>query len=224
MRSVNLFLKRLMDILVALIALIIAFPVMLLVAIGVKLDSKGPIFFTQLRVGKDAKNFNIFKFRTMTVGADKVKDGLQVKAGDSRITSLGKFLRKTSLDELPQFINVLRGDISLVGPRPGLPEQLKYFSEEQFGRVKMKPGITGLATVNGRASIPWSKRIELDLEYIERFSIWLDIKIMFKTVYIVLSGKDTYYDHSNGPAFDLADPDDLPQAGNVEEKDKTNGN
>lgn len=224
MRLINLFLKRLIDVTVATIGLIVAFPIMLLVAVGIKIDSKGPIFFTQTRVGKDMKSFKILKFRTMAIGSEQVKNGLQVKAGDSRITNFGNLLRKTSLDELPQFFNVLKGNISLVGPRPGLPEQLRYYSDKQKGRLKMKPGITGLATVKGRCAIPWSKRIELDLEYIEQFSVWLDVKIMFKTVFIVLFGKNTYYDHSNGPAFDLADPDDLPQAGKVIVEENSCGN
>jgi lipopolysaccharide/colanic/teichoic acid biosynthesis glycosyltransferase len=166
-------------------------------------------------VGKNGKTFKIFKFRTMVVGADKVKDGLAVKAGDGRITKEGAFLRKTSLDELPQFFNVFLGDISIVGPRPALPEQLHYYDETQMRRLEMQPGITGLATVNGRASIPWSQRIAHDIKYIDNFSFWLDVKIMFKTVFVVLSGQGTYYDSKNGPAFDLGSPDDLPQSGKI---------
>lgn len=225
MNSVNVFFKRIMDILIALIAITLLLPIIIFLAIFIKIDSKGPILFTQTRVGKGQVFFKIFKFRTMTVNADKVKDGLQVKSGDSRITKFGKFLRKTSLDEIPQFFNVLIGDISLVGPRPALPEQLHYYNETQMRRFEMRPGITGLATIKGRASIPWSQRIAYDIEYIDNFSFWLDVKIMFKTIFVVLSGKGTYYDPKNGPAFDLASPDDLPQSGKIKTvKGIKNGN
>ena len=220
MRALNLFLKRVIDVITSLVALSILLPLILIIALIIKIDSPGPVLFYQRRVGINAKLFNILKFRSMSVGAEQVKNGLQVKAGDSRITPFGRFLRKTSLDEIPQFINVLKGDISLVGPRPGLPEQLKYFTDEHKGRLKMKPGITGLATVQGRCAIPWSKRIEIDLKYINDFSLLLDLKIIYKTVFVVLSGKNTYYDHSNGPAFDLANPDDLPQADKIDVKGK----
>ena len=212
MIHVQFFIKRFLDLVLSLVAIVVFSPVFVLIAGVVKLTSSGPIFFKQIRVGRYDKEFNIIKFRTMTTDSHLVKDGLAVHANDPRITKVGHFLRKTSLDEIPQFINVLRGDISIVGPRPGLPEQLKYFSLHQRTRTQVRPGITGLATVNGRASIPWSKRIEYDLLYINQFSLLLDIKIVLKTVYVVLAGKGTYYDHSQGPAFDLADPDDLPQA------------
>lgn len=215
MKTFNLFVKRIFDFLVAAIIIILLSPVYIIIIFIIKFSSPGPILFSQIRVGKNGKNFKIYKFRTMNVGADKVKDGLAVKAGDSRITKEGSFLRKTSLDELPQFFNVILGDISIVGPRPGLPEQLHYYNETQMRRLEMQPGITGLATINGRASIPWSKRIAYDVEYIDNFSFYLDVKIMIKTFFVVLSGKDTYYDHKNGPAFDLASPDDLPQSGKI---------
>jgi undecaprenyl phosphate N,N'-diacetylbacillosamine 1-phosphate transferase len=224
MNYINSFLKRVMDIFIALIAITLLLPIIISLAILIKIDSKGPILFTQTRVGKGKVFFKIYKFRTMAINADKVKDGLQVKAGDTRITRFGTFLRKTSLDEIPQFFNVLKGDISLVGPRPALPEQLHYYNDTQMRRLEMQPGITGLATINGRASIPWSKRIAYDVEYIDNFSFYLDLKIIFNTFFVVLSGKDTYYDHTNGPAFDLADPDDLPQSGQIKIKDNKNGN
>jgi len=185
---------------------------MILISILVKTTSKGDVFFTQERLGKGERVFRLYKFRTMVENAEFVRDGLAVKSGDSRITPLGRILRKTSLDELPQFINVLVGDISIVGPRPALPVQLQYYNDQQRRRFEVRPGITGLATVKGRCSIPWSRRIELDIDYIDNLTLMLDLIILFKTVYVVLSGKDTYYDSSNGPAFDLADPDDLPQS------------
>lgn len=225
MKKINFYIKRIFDLFVATIVILILSPVYIMIAIIIKLSSTGPILFSQIRVGKNGKTFKIFKFRTMVVGADKVKDGLAVKADDSRITKEGAFLRKTSLDELPQFFNIFFGDISIVGPRPALPEQLHYYDETQMRRLEMQPGITGLATVNGRASIPWSQRIAYDIEYIDNFSFWLDVKIMFKTVFVVISGKGTYYDPKNGPAFDLASPDDLPQSGKIKVvKEIKNGN
>ena len=206
------FIKRLFDIIFSIFILIIFSPFLLIISMLVKLTSKGDIFFTQERVGKDGKIFKIYKFRTMQENAEFVRDGLAVKSGDSRITPLGRVLRKTSLDEIPQFINVLLGDLSIVGPRPALSVQLKYYSSWHRRRLEVRPGITGLATVKGRCSIPWSRRIELDIEYIDKFSLILDFKILFKTIYVVLAGINTYYDPSKGPAFDLADPDDLPQS------------
>lgn len=218
MKKLQLVVKRIVDIVISGAGLIVFAPFLIIIAILIKTTSKGPVFYKQVRVGKDEKLFKILKFRTMNVGAESVKDGLAVSEGDTRVTSLGRTLRKASLDELPQFFNVLLGDISIVGPRPALPEQLHYYNREQLKRLNMRPGITGLATVKGRCSIPWSRRIELDLEYIERFSLMLDVKIMFQTVWVVLSGKNTYFDNTNGPAFDLSDPDDLPQSGVVKEK------
>lgn len=204
--------KRIFDALIAFIAIVILLPMFFVVGAAVKTTSRGPIFFKQTRIGKNNCEFEIFKFRTMAINSDIVKDGLAVKRNDARITSVGNFLRKTSLDEIPQFLNVLKGDISIIGPRPGLPEQLKYFDHRQLMRTQVKPGITGLATINGRASIPWSKRIEYDLLYIENFSLWLDLTIAIRSVWVVISGKNTYFDSSHGPAFDLASPDDLPQS------------
>ncbi|EMJ3469007.1 sugar transferase [Vibrio harveyi] len=212
MIEIQFFVKRIFDIFVSLFSILLLLPLFLLISLAVKLTSPGPIFFRQTRVGRFNSEFEILKFRTMKVDSHLVPDGLAVRENDDRITKIGHFLRKTSLDEIPQFINVLKGDISIVGPRPGLPEQLKYFNEQQKKRTLVRPGITGLATVNGRASIPWSKRIEYDLLYIDTFSLLLDVKILLKTVYVVLAGQGTYYDHSKGPAFDLAEPDNLPQA------------
>jgi lipopolysaccharide/colanic/teichoic acid biosynthesis glycosyltransferase len=214
MKNIQFFVKRVLDIVFSIFAIFIFLPVFVIVAMIVKFTSDGPIFFKQTRVGMHDREFSILKFRTMKVDSHLQKNGLAVHSNDQRITKLGRLLRKTSLDELPQFFNVLRGDISFVGPRPGLPVQLKYFSKKQRMRTIVRPGITGLATINGRASIPWSKRIEYDLEYINKFSLLLDFKILFKTIYVVLASKGVYYDHSKGPAFDLADPDDLPQATN----------
>jgi len=183
---------------------IAACPIFIGVALLVKLTSRGPVLFCQDRVGKDANIFKLYKFRTMVPNAVNMGTGLTTVEGDPRITSIGRFLRKSSLDELPQLFNVLKGDISLVGPRPTVPQHLDYYGEFERRRLEMKPGITGLAMVKGRNRNPWSVRIKYDVEYIDSFNLWLDLKILLKTVCVVLLRKDTYYNYEkNGPAFDL---------------------
>jgi len=204
MHKLQLTIKRIIDFFAALLGIILVSPLMLIIAVLLKLTSKGAVMFTQDRLGKNAGVFKLYKFRTMIPGAVNIGTGLSVAEKDSRITNIGKLLRKTSLDELPQLFNVLKGDISLVGPRPTVPEHLQYYGPFERKRLEMKPGITGLAMVKGRASIPWSKRIEYDVEYVNKFSLLLDIVILLKTVYVVLTRKNTYYDHEKyGPAFDL---------------------
>lgn len=208
MKKFQLVLKRCIDLVVALIGLLLVSPVMLMVAILVKLTSPGPVLFCQERVGKDAKIFKLYKFRTMIPNAINMGDGLSVAEKDPRITPVGRFLRKTSLDELPQLFNVLKGDVSLVGPRPTVPQHLDYYNDFQRRRLEMKPGITGLSMIRGRANNPWSVRIQYDVEYIDNFSLWLDVKILLGTVWVVLSGKNTYYDYEKHgkPPFDLQKP------------------
>jgi undecaprenyl phosphate N,N'-diacetylbacillosamine 1-phosphate transferase len=185
-RVFNLFVKRLIDLLGSLIGMVIVFPIFIIIALSVKLTSKGPIFFKQERLGKNGRVFKIIKFRTMVVNAEKMGDGLKVEnESDNRITKVGKFLRATSLDELPQLWNVLVGDMSLVGPRPPVPyHPYKYeeYNDFQRKRFEMRPGITGLTQVTVRNSVNWDERIRIDVEYIERFNLWLDIKILFKTL------------------------------------------
>jgi len=204
MKKLQLFIKRAVDIVFSFTALLLLVPFMVIIAALIKLTSKGTILFVQDRLGKDGKIFKLYKFRTMIPGAVNIGSGLSVGEKDSRITKIGAILRKTSLDELPQLFNVLKGDISLVGPRPAVPEHLDYYGDSERRRLKMKPGITGLAMVKGRASIPWSKRIECDIEYVNKFNLWLDLVIILKTAWVVLTRKNTYYDHDKfGPAFDL---------------------
>ncbi|WP_417811839.1 sugar transferase [Thalassospira alkalitolerans] len=206
-------LKRVLDFSISLLSIFFLIPVLTSIAIVLFFSDGRPILYTQKRVGKDMKVFSIYKFRTMSNGAHLVRDGLQVKMNDARVTKLGRILRKTSLDELPQLFNLLRGDVSLVGPRACLPEQIPYFNEKQRQRFKVRPGITGLAVIRGRASIPWSKRLRWDRVYIKCQSPALDLYIIARTFSVVLSGENVYYDHEKyGPAFDLAAPNDLPQA------------
>ena len=188
MRSVQLFIKRAFDITVSalMILFLIAIPVLIVIPVLIKLTSKGPAVFRQERVGKDGKTFYIYKFRTMLIPEERIKaDGTQLTPKES-ITKVGRFLRKTSLDELAQLFNVINGDMSIVGPRPTLPYQVENYTEEQKHRHDMRPGVTGLAQVNGRNDLSWTEKIEYDLEYIRNYSLWLDIKILFKTVAVVL--------------------------------------
>jgi len=188
------FIKRCMDILGALIVLFFMWPVLLISAIAVKLDSKGDIFFLQDRVGKDGKLFKIYKFRTMEMGAEKKGLGFEVVEEDSRITKVGKFLRRWSIDEFPQLFNVLKGEMSLVGPRPTLKYQVDQYDDFQKRRLKVKPGMTGLATVKGRNLLSWNDRIKLDVWYVDNYSVWLDLKILLATFRVVLSGEGIYTD------------------------------
>ncbi len=189
------FVKRVFDIILSLIGIIILLPIYLIIAIAIKLDSKGPVLFKQVRVGKNRKDFVIYKFRTMVVSAESKRE-LQIdpsnmdnfvfqSKSDNRVTKVGSFLRNTSLDEIPQLFNVLFGDMSLVGPRPEIPDVVKYYPENYYQRLLVLPGITGLAQVSGRGEIELGKTIYYDLTYISNFSIWNDIKILFTTVFKV---------------------------------------
>lgn len=199
---IDLILKRVFDIIASIILLIILSPVMLVISLMIKSDSKGPAIFKQTRVGKDGALFTIYKFRTMVKNAEELfkldidKDNIgslvfQDK-NDSRITGVGQVLRRTSLDELPQLINVLVGNMSLVGPRPEIPDVTDYYNEMQRLRLMVKPGITGLAQVSGRGEIELDKTIEYDLQYIKNFSIWQDISILIRTVAVVFKRKGAY--------------------------------
>jgi lipopolysaccharide/colanic/teichoic acid biosynthesis glycosyltransferase len=174
--------KEAFDKATAIVALIILSPLFIVISVLIKLDSPGPVFFIQERAGLQGKLFNSFKFRTMMHKAAECGLGLNVKDGDERITGVGKFLRTWSLDELPQIINVLKGDMSIVGPRPTLQYQVALYSDFQRKRLLVKPGITGWAQVNGRNAISWEQRIKLDVWYVENWSLWLDFKIILKTI------------------------------------------
>ena len=184
------FLKRFFDIILSLLAIVVLAVPMLFIAIAVKCDSKGPVIFKQERLGKRGKVFKIYKFRSMYVGAEKTGSGVYSDKKDCRVTKVGRFLRKTSLDELPQFFNVLKGDMSFIGPRPPLtyhPWPLKQYTDEQKRMFEIRPGITGWAQVNGRKEVEWHKRIELNVWYVDRVSLWLDIKILFMTIFKVFT-------------------------------------
>jgi lipopolysaccharide/colanic/teichoic acid biosynthesis glycosyltransferase len=170
------------------LALVVAAPVIGVVALAIKLEDGGPVFFRQTRVGKDGVDFDLLKLRTMVVGAEKVGAGYAVNKGDVRITRVGRALRRLSLDELPQLWNVVRGDMSVVGPRPTLRYQVERYDEHQRRRLEVKPGITGWAQVHGRAALPWSERIELDVWYVEHRSPRLDVEILLRTPLALFGG------------------------------------
>jgi lipopolysaccharide/colanic/teichoic acid biosynthesis glycosyltransferase len=180
-------LNRAADVVVAGSALVLASPVLALAALAVRL-SGGPVLYRQTRVGKGGADFELLKLRTMVVGAESQGAGFAVDRGDPRITPVGRFLRRLSLDELPQLWNVVRGDMSLVGPRPTLRYQVDRYTERQRHRLDVKPGITGWAQVHGRASLPWDERIELDVWYVENRSSWLDLKILAMTPFALFRG------------------------------------
>ena len=187
MRNIQLFIKRAFDIVAGCIIVLIftVIPVFIVVPIVIRATSKGPAVFTQERVGKDGKIFKIYKYRTMLIPEESYdKDGNQLEP-KQRITKVGRILRKTSIDELMQIFNVINGTMSFVGPRPTLPYQVERYTDEQMRRHNMRPGITGLAQVNGRNDLTWIEKIEYDVKYIDNFSLWLDIKIFFKTVLVV---------------------------------------
>jgi lipopolysaccharide/colanic/teichoic acid biosynthesis glycosyltransferase len=190
--------RRLVDVVVAASVLVAASPLLALAAIAIVLSSRGPVIYRQQRVGRDGVEFDVLKLRTMVVGAEHLGAGLWVDAGDARITRVGALLRRTSLDELPNLVNVLRGEMSLIGPRPTVPEQVAVYTERQRGRLAVKPGITGWAQVNGRAALPWGQRIELDLDYIERRSLWLDLRILARTARMLVGGGDLYRGETGG--------------------------
>jgi len=192
--NLSVYIKSLFDLLFGLIFFIILLPVFIIIGILIKLDSKGPVFFTQDRIGKNEKIFVIYKFRSMVDKAEEIGLGRNLSKDDSRITKLGDFLRNWSLDELPQIINIVKGDMSFIGPRPTLDYQVKAYNDIQRKRLLMKPGVTGWAQVNGRNSLTWKQRIEYDVWYVENYSLWVDFKILLKTFKVALLREGLYGD------------------------------
>jgi lipopolysaccharide/colanic/teichoic acid biosynthesis glycosyltransferase len=176
------------DKLIAAGALVLLSPLLLAAAVAIRLGSRGPILYRQRRVGLHGREFEMLKLRTMVEGSDPVGVGTVVSRDDPRVTAAGRFLRRTSLDEIPNLVNVLRGEMAIVGPRPTIPAQVVDYTPQQRRRHRVRPGITGWAQVQGRAGIPWEERIELDLEYVERRSLALDLEILVKTVRLLISG------------------------------------
>lgn len=208
------FFKRLFDIILSLIGLIICAIPMIIIAIAIKLDSPGPVLFKQKRLGYKGKVYEIWKFRSMCVGAEQTGSGVYSGKGDPRVTRVGNILRKTSLDEIPQFFNILAGKMSFVGPRPPLtyhPWPIEEYTDEQRRMFDVRPGITGWAQVNGRKEVEWHRRIELNVWYVDHVSLWLDLKIIWLTVWKVISNAD-----NENTGATVVNPD------TAEEKEKVN--
>lgn len=189
----KLFFKRAIDLILSIIGITILAVPMLIIAIIIKIDSPGPVFFKQKRIGRKGKEFTIYKFRTMCVGAEHMGSGVYSNNDDPRVTKVGNFLRKSSLDELPQFFNTLFGTMSFVGPRPPLtyhPWPIDQYTEEQRRMFEVRPGITGWAQINGRKGVEWNQRIRLNVWYVEHVSFFLDMKILWRTVWKVFSNAD----------------------------------
>lgn len=192
-RSAYLYIKRFLDIVLSVIGLVILALPLLLAAILIKLDSKGPVLFRQKRIGLNGQVFEMYKFRSMCVDAEHTGSGVYSGKGDTRVTRLGKILRATSIDELPQLVNILRGDMSFIGPRPPLtyhPWPIEEYTAEQLRMFEVRPGITGWAQVNGRKGVMWPKRIKMNVWYVDNVSAMLDLKILFLTVIKVVSNAD----------------------------------
>jgi lipopolysaccharide/colanic/teichoic acid biosynthesis glycosyltransferase len=195
--------RRTLDIALSALALLLAAPPLALACLAIRLESPGPAIYRQRRVGRHGRPFDVLKLRTMVDGAEHIGAGLAIDANDSRVTRVGALLRRTSLDELPNLLNVLRGEMSLIGPRPTLPVQVAQYTPRQRERPRIRPGITGWAQVNGRASLPWSERIELDLYYVEHRSLALDLRILLRTPALVLGGGGLYKGQTGGWEHEL---------------------
>jgi lipopolysaccharide/colanic/teichoic acid biosynthesis glycosyltransferase len=185
-------LSRALDVALSAALLVICSPLLAVAAIVIRLESRGPVFYRQLRVGRAGEPFQLWKLRTMVPGAESMGAGIYVLEGDPRITRTGRLLRRFSLDELPNLVNVLKGDMAIVGPRPTVQEQVDRYTDRQRRRLEVKPGITGWAQVNGRTSLSWPERIELDVWYVEHRSIRLDIRILMKTARMLATGHGLY--------------------------------
>jgi lipopolysaccharide/colanic/teichoic acid biosynthesis glycosyltransferase len=184
--------SRALDVVLAAVLLVVTAPLLAVAAVAIRLASKGPVFYRQRRVGRHGHPFELLKLRTMVPGAEAIGAGIYVLEGDPRITRVGRLLRRFSFDELPNLINVLRGDMAIVGPRPTVQEQVDRYTERQLRRLEVKPGITGWAQINGRASLPWPERIELDVWYVEHRSLRLDLRILARTARMLATGRGLY--------------------------------
>jgi lipopolysaccharide/colanic/teichoic acid biosynthesis glycosyltransferase len=185
-------LSRILDVVLAAALLVVTAPLLGLAALAIRLESGGPVFYRQLRVGREGRPFELWKLRTMVSGAESLGAGIYVLEGDTRITRVGRLLRRFSLDELPNLVNVLRGEMAIVGPRPTVQEQVDRYTERQLRRLEVKPGITGWAQINGRTSLPWPERIELDVWYVEHRSLRLDLRILARTARMLATGHGLY--------------------------------
>jgi lipopolysaccharide/colanic/teichoic acid biosynthesis glycosyltransferase len=185
-------LTRALDVLLAAALLVVTAPLLALAALAIRLESRGPVFYRQLRVGRNGQPFELWKLRTMVPGAESMGAGIYVLEGDPRITRTGRLLRRFSLDELPNLVNVLRGEMSIVGPRPTVREQVDRYTDRQRRRLEVRPGITGWAQINGRTSLAWPERIELDVWYVEHRSLRLDLRILARTARMLATGHGLY--------------------------------
>jgi lipopolysaccharide/colanic/teichoic acid biosynthesis glycosyltransferase len=183
---------RLLDVTVAAVALVVAAPLLLVAAVAIRLESPGGVIYRHQRIGRGGRPFDLWKLRTMVSGAERIGAGLYIEPGDARITRVGALLRRFSLDELPNLVNVLRGEMSVVGPRPTVAVQVERYTPHQRRRLEVKPGITGWAQVNGRTSISWPERIELDVWYVDHRSLWLDLRVLARTARLLVSGQGLY--------------------------------
>jgi lipopolysaccharide/colanic/teichoic acid biosynthesis glycosyltransferase len=184
--------SRVLDVVLAAALLVAAAPLLAVASLAIRLESAGPVFYRQLRVGRDGRPFELWKLRTMVPGAEASGAGIYVLEGDPRITRIGRLLRRFSLDELPNLVNVLRGEMAIVGPRPTVQEQVDRYTDRQRRRLEVKPGITGWAQINGRTSLPWPERIELDVWYVEHRSLRLDLRILARTARMLATGHGLY--------------------------------
>ena len=184
--------SRVLDAVLAAALLLITSPLLALAALAIRLESRGPVFYRQLRVGRGGERFELWKLRTMVPGAETMGAGIYVVEGDARITRVGRLLRRFSLDELPNLVNVLKGEMAIVGPRPTVQEQVDRYTDRQLRRLEVKPGITGWAQINGRTSLPWPERIELDVWYVEHRSLRLDLRILARTARMLATGHGLY--------------------------------
>ncbi|MBA2261364.1 MAG: sugar transferase [Solirubrobacterales bacterium] len=190
--------RRAFDVVVAGLALVVTAPVLLGAMVAIRLESPGHPIYRQRRVGRDGAQFDVLKLRTMVSGAEAMGAGMAVSEGDARITRVGALLRRTSIDELPNLVNVLRGEMAIIGPRPTIPVQVAQYTQRQRRRLALRPGITGWAQVHGRTSLPWSERIELDLWYVEHRSWRLDLRILARTARMVVAGDGLYKGTTGG--------------------------